>query len=212
MKFGTAIMMCAATAIGTAYALDKFTGGAVRETAMDMMIEHGLMDDDFDDFDDEESFDNFENSDDSKNFHVSSDENTLDDDIIVFHKEGTEDPSVVTMPIKDATNLYEMIEDAVGRLSKSESDIEAFGDKAISFERLYDALEEAGVVGSNKDNESKTDNNQYIITGNQNMPTLINDFDDPSVCGHSEENYGAEDPSKLDPDSSNYEITSKDSF
>ena len=116
-------------------------------------------------------------------------------DIFVVHNSDNK-PFTVMMPVKDATNLYEMLEDAVGRLSESESDIEAFGDKAISFERLYDALEKSGVVGNS---ESAEEISEPIS-------------DDPSVCGHSEENCDAEDPSKLDPDSGNYEITSKDSF
>lgn len=89
-----------------------------------------------------------------------------------------------------------MLEDAVGRLSESASDLETFGDKAISFERLHDALEKSGVVGNS---ESVEETAEPI-------------GDDPSVCGHSEENCDAEDPSKLDPDSGNYEITSKESF
>ena len=100
------------------------------------------------------------------------------------------------MPIQDATNIYHMLEDAVGRLSESASDLEAFGDKAISFERLYDTLEKSGVIGNS---ESVEETAEPI-------------GDDPSVCGHSEENCDAEDPSKLDPDSGNYEITSKESF
>ena len=107
-----------------------------------------------------------------------------------------EKPFCVMMPIQDATNIYHMLEDAVIRLSESMSDIEAFGDKAISFERLYDTLKKSGVVGNS---ESAEETAEPI-------------GDDPSVCGHSEENCDAEDPSKLDPDSGNYEITSKESF
>ena len=194
MKLGTTIALCAVSAIGTAIALDKVTEGAVRDVISDILIDRGLdMADDFDDFDDEnfndENFDDFKFSDEN-----SVDYNPERDIFTIAGKD--EKPFCVMMPIQDATNIYHMLEDAVGRLSESASDLEAFGDKAISFERLYDALEKSGVVGNS---ESAEETAEPI-------------GDDPSVCGHSEENCDAEDPSKLDPDSGNYEITSKKSF
>ena len=192
MKLGTTIALCAVSAIGTAIALDKVTEGAVRDVISDILIDRGLdMADDFDDFDDEkfndENFDNFDDE--------SIDAYNPERDIFTIAGKD-EKPFCVTMPIQDATNIYHMLEDAVGRLSESASDLEAFGDKAISFERLYDALEKSGVVGNSESAEETAE-----PIGN-----------DPSVCGHSEENCDAEDPSKLDPDSGNYEITSKESF
>ena len=192
MKLGTTIALCAVSAIGTAIALDKVTEGAVRDVISDILIDRGLdMADDFDDFDDEkfndENFDNFDDE--------SIDAYNPERDIFTIAGKD-EKPFCVTMPIQDATNIYHMLEDAVGRLSESASDLEAFGDKAISFERLHDALEKSGVVGNS---ESVEETAEPI-------------GDDPSVCGHSEENCDAEDPSKLDPDSGNYEITSKKSF
>lgn len=192
MKLGTTIALCAVSAIGTAIALDKVTEGAVRDVISDILIDRGLdMADDFDEFDDEkfndENFDNFDDE--------SIDAYNPERDIFTIAGKD-EKPFCVTMPIQDATNIYHMLEDAVGRLSESASDLEAFGDKAISFERLHDALEKSGVVGNS---ESAEETSEPIS-------------DDPSVCGHSEENCDAEDPSKLDPDSGNYEITSKESF
>ena len=192
MKFGTTIALCAVSAIGTAIALDKVTEGAVRDVISDILIDRGLdMADDFDDFDDEkfndENFDNFDDE--------SIDAYNPERDIFTISGKD-EKPFCVMMPIQDATNIYHMLEDAVIRLSESMSDIEAFGDKAISFERLYDTLKKSGVVGNS---ESAEETAEPI-------------GDDPSVCGHSEENCDAEDPSKLDPDSGNYEITSKKSF
>lgn len=192
MKLGTTIALCAVSAIGTAIALDKVTEGAVRDVISDILIDRGLdMADDFDDFDDEkfndENFDNFDDE--------SIDAYNPERDIFTIAGKD-EKPFCVTMPIQDATNIYHMLEDAVGRLSESASDLEAFGDKAISFERLHDALEKSGVVGNS---ESVEETSEPIS-------------DDPSVCGHSEENCDAEDPSKLDPDSGNYEITNKESF
>ena len=192
MKLGTTIALCAVSAIGTAIALDKVTEGAVRDVISDILIDRGLdMADDFDDFDDEkfndENFDNFDDE--------SIDAYNPERDIFTIAGKD-EKPFCVTMPIQDATNIYHMLEDAVSRLSESASDLEAFGDKAISFERLYDTLEKSGIVGNS---ESAEETSEPIS-------------DDPSVCGHSEENCDAEDPSKLDPDSGNYEITSKKSF
>ena len=192
MKLGTTIALCAVSAIGTAIALDKVTEGAVRDVISDILIDRGLdMADDFDDFDDEkfndENFDNFDDE--------SIDAYNPERDIFTISGKD-EKPFCVMMPIQDATNIYHMLEDAVIRLSESMSDIEAFGDKAISFERLYDALEKSGVV---ENSESAEETSEPIS-------------DDTSVCGHSEENCDAEDPSKLDPDSGNYEITSKESF
>ena len=200
MKLGTTIALCAVSAIGTAIALDKATDGLIRDTISDILIDRGLgMKDDFDDFDDE-NFDDFEDgpscSPDCDGDCHMCEVDGLERTMTVLYK-GKNTPNVVIVPYSDAVNLYEMIEDAVSRLSESASDIEAFGDKAISFERLYDALEEAGVVGNTK---SAEDDSAEPIA------------DDPSVCGHSEENCDAEDPSKLDPDSGNYEITSKGSF
>ena len=186
MKLGTTIALCAVSAIGTAIALDKVTEGAVRDVISDILIDRGLdMADDFDDFDDEK-FDDFKFSDEN-----SVDYNPERDIFTIAGKD--EKPFCVMMPIQDATNIYHMLEDAVGRLSESASDLEAFGDKAISFERLYDTLEKSGVVGNS---ESAEETSEPIS-------------DDPSVCGHSEENCDAEDPSKLDPDSGNYKITCK---
>ena len=143
MKLGTTIALCAVSAIGTAIALDKATGGMVRDTISDILIDHGLgMKDDFDDFNDE-NFDDFEN----KDHNVYDAERDI---FAVNDKDGN--PFCVMMPIQDATNIYQMLEDAIGRLSESASDLEAFGDKATSFERLYDALEEVGKtpkMGSN---------------------------------------------------------------
>ena len=194
MKLGTTIALCAVSAIGTAIALDKATEGAVRDVISDILIDRGLdMADDFDDFDDDkfddENFGDFKFSDEN-----GVDHNPERDIVTIAGKD--EKPFCVMMPIQDATNIYHMLEDAVDRLSESASDLEAFGDKAISFERLYDTLEKSGVIGNPESVEE----------------TAKPIGDDPSVCGHSEENCDAEDPSKLDPDSGNYEITSKKSF
>lgn len=169
MKLGTTIALCAASAIGTAFALDKFTDGAIKDCITDTLIDRGLIDDDFDDFDDE----NF----DKEVFNPERD---------IFTISGKEEkPFCAVMPIQDATNIYQMLEDAVGRLSESASDLEAFGDKAISFERLYDALEKSGVIGNSETTEETAE-------------SIVDDHSD--------------DPSEMDPDSANHDITEKNIF
>ena len=153
MKLSTTILLCTASAIGTAYALDKMTNGLIRETVSDMMIEHGIgMKDseDFDDFDDDSLniFSACEIDDTSKKIRPLASLETPDD------------PSMILMDIDEADNIYQMLEDAIGRLSEAKSDLDAFGDKAISFERLYDALDVAGKtpkMGSNVIMDSDTE-------------------------------------------------------
>lgn len=164
MKLGTTIALCAVSAIGTAYALDKMTDGLIRETVSDMMIEHGISmkdSEDFDDFDDDSLtiFSACEIDDTSKKIRPLSSLETPDD------------PSMILMDIDDADNLYQMLEDAILHLTETESDVDSiFGDKTNSFKRLYDALEEADTVRNSK---SAEETDEPI-------------GDDPSVCGHSE--------------------------
>ena len=153
MKLSTTILLCTASAIGTAYALDKMTDGLIRETVSDMMIEHGIgmkNSEDFDDFDDDSLnvFSACEIDDTSKKIRPLASLETPDD------------PSMILMDIDEADNIYQMLEDAIGRLSEAKSDLDAFGHKAISFERHYDALDVAGKtpkIGSNVIMDSDTE-------------------------------------------------------
>ena len=45
------------------------------------------------------------------------------------------------MPAEDAVNLYQTIEDAITMIDPEKSDYDLFGDKALSFEKLYDFIE-----------------------------------------------------------------------
>ena len=148
MKLGTTIALCAVSAIGTAIALDKATEGAVRDVISDILIDRGLdMADDFDD-DSLNVFSACEIDDTSKKIRPLASLETPDD------------PSMILMDIDEADNIYQMLEDAIGRLSEAKSDLDAFGDKAISFERLYDALDVAGKtpkMGSNVIMDSDTE-------------------------------------------------------
>ena len=164
MKLSTTILLCTASAIGTAYALDKMTDGLIRETVSDMMIEHGISmkdSEDFDDFDDDSLnvFSACEIDDTSKKIRPLASLETPDD------------PSMILMDIDEADNIYQMLEDAILHLSETESDVDSiFGDKTNSFKHLYDALEEADTIRNSK---SAEETNEPIS-------------DDPSVCGHSE--------------------------
>lgn len=60
-----------------------------------------------------------------------------------FYKDPETGKSVLMIPGEDAINLYLCIEEAIGKIDlESLSDYKCFGDKAISFERLYDVLED----------------------------------------------------------------------
>lgn len=143
MKLGTTILLCAASAIGTAYALDKLTDGEVRDSFSDLLIDHGLGMKDFDD----KNFDDFEDPHESQEFFSACEWSDPTKRVRpLADLFDPETPSKIVMPLEDAENLYQMLEDAVGRLSGDHSDVEAFGDKAISFERLYNALDDAGAI------------------------------------------------------------------
>lgn len=57
----------------------------------------------------------------------------------------TKDKSHILVPSRAAFDLYDMIEEAITMIGNG-TDEEIFGDPAISFERLYDVLEETGLI------------------------------------------------------------------
>lgn len=59
----------------------------------------------------------------------------------------TKDKSHILIPSREAFNLYDMIEEAITMIGEG-TDEEIFGDAAISFERLYDILEENGFINA----------------------------------------------------------------
>lgn len=59
----------------------------------------------------------------------------------------TKNKSHILVPSRAAFNLYYMIEEAITMIGNG-TDEEIFGDLAISFERLYDVLEENGLIGA----------------------------------------------------------------
>lgn len=189
MKFGTTIALCAATAIGTAYALDKLTFGEVRESAIDMLRSKGIIND-IDDKDDICTLE--EDEDDDDYFKINKFENDLDHDIIVFYKNDSDEPSVVTMPYEDAVNIRDILSNAIDKFSADLDDLSSFGVGINSFNRLNEALDLD--EDDDKDAEGINDKVREILTSKPN----------------TSEDLG--DPSKLDPESSNYDITDKSDF
>lgn len=131
MKFFSTLALAAGAAIGTGIVLDKMTDGYVKEALTDKI--NGI-----DSLGESDDF-GFEN-----NLGPVEGFDLLTDDNGKKH---------VIMPLEDAINIYECIEDAIGKIDPdSNSDYECFGDKAISFERLYDCIEnELNTIEENLD-------------------------------------------------------------
>lgn len=118
MKFFTTLALAAGAAIGTGIVLDKVTDGYVKEALTDKI--HGI-----DDLG-ESGLEYEDNLGPMNGFDLLTDDNGK---------------KHVIMPLEDAINIYECIEDAVGKIDPEDtSDYKCFGDKAISFERLYDCI------------------------------------------------------------------------
>nr|DAG50572.1 MAG TPA: hypothetical protein [Caudoviricetes sp.] len=68
----------------------------------------------------------------------------------------TKDKDHILVPTREAFNLYDMIEEAITMIDDG-TDEEIFGDAAISFERLYDILEENGFINADESVEDETE-------------------------------------------------------
>lgn len=68
----------------------------------------------------------------------------------------TKDKDHILVPTREAFNLYDMIEEAITMIDDG-SDEEIFGDAAISFERLYDILEENGFINADESVKDETE-------------------------------------------------------
>lgn len=139
MKFFTSLALAAGAAIGTAAVINKVTDGYAKEAVVDKIF--GI--DDIGDTDIGEDLGPI------KDFDLLTDEN------------GNKH---VIMPAEDAVNLYQTIEDAITMIDPEKSDYDLFGDKALSFEKLYDCIESLLDAVSNdvdeicNDQEEGTDN------------------------------------------------------
>lgn len=130
MKFVNALLLAAGASIGTAVFIDKHTDGAVHNMIEDLKL---LIEDDI-----EESVnapDNVVIDDGGIKVYESVKVNNNGFDILTDPDSGNKS---VIMPLNDAINLYRCIEESV---DDDHSDYDRYGDKAISFERLYDLVE-----------------------------------------------------------------------
>lgn len=116
MKLFTSIVLAAGAAIGTAVVINKVTDGYAKEAVIDKIF--GIND--------------IGDSDIGEDFGPIKDFDLLTDEDGNKH---------VIMPAEDAINLYECIEDSITKIDPEKSDYEIFGDKALSFEKLYDCIE-----------------------------------------------------------------------
>lgn len=116
MKLFTSIVLAAGAAIGTAVVINKVTDGYAKEAVIDKIF----------------SIDDIGDSDIGEDFGPIKDFDLLTDEDGNKH---------VIMPAEDAINLYECIEDSITKIDPEKSDYEIFGDKALSFEKLYDCIE-----------------------------------------------------------------------
>lgn len=123
MKFFTGLAIAAGTALGTAAVINYLTDGDSNEQIKERIFGMDI-DDHIDDLCEDGgplylNYDRFQ-----------SIENDQGDKLIV-------------MPVKNAIDLYQCIEQAIGELDPdTQSDEKVFGDKALSFECLYDILED----------------------------------------------------------------------
>lgn len=77
----------------------------------------------------------------------------------------TKDKSHILVPTRSAFNLYDMIEEAITMIDDG-TDEEIFGDAAISFERLYDILEENGFINADESVEDETEESDISLDAN----------------------------------------------
>lgn len=141
MKLRNSLILAALTGLGTAAAIDHYTNSKDSEL--------------LDPNKDKVEYD-YETSYASKNgFKVW----VLKDD----HTDVNE--TTLEMPIQDALNLYQCIEDVIsiyqGLKKNDATDHEIFGDKAISFERLYDALKEIQFVPVDTESVNEPSNENF---------------------------------------------------
>lgn len=137
MKFFNALLLAAGASIGTAAIIDKQTGGSVRYMIDD--LKHSI-EDDFEDEVDSENNLNYTTTvnEDSNGINVLTTVKVDNNGFDILTNPQTQEKSVI-MPLEDAINLYRCIEDSIG---DDKNDYELYGDKALSFEKLYDLLED----------------------------------------------------------------------
>ena len=147
MKLLTSIVLAAGAAIGTAAVINKVTDGYAKEAIVDKIF--GI-----DDIEDD---------------GIGEDLGPIKDFDLLTDEYGNKH---VIMPADDAINLYRCIEESIGKIDPNKpvceiydnTDYEIYGDKALSFEKLYDCIESLLDTVSNdadeilNDQEEETDN------------------------------------------------------
>lgn len=91
----------------------------------------------------------------------------------------TKDKDHILVPTHEAFNLYDMIEESITMIDDG-TDEEIFGDAAISFERLYDILEENGFINSDESEEDETEESD-IPFDNDNLGVIIKNVPDSTL-------------------------------
>lgn len=91
----------------------------------------------------------------------------------------TKDKDHILVPTREAFNLYDMIEESITMIDDG-TDEEIFGDAAISFERLYDILEENGFINADESEEDETEESD-IPFDNDNLGVIIKNVPDSAL-------------------------------
>ena len=91
----------------------------------------------------------------------------------------TKDKDHILVPTREAFNLYDMIEESITMIDDG-TDEDIFGDAAISFERLYDILEENGFINADESEEDETEESD-IPFDNDNLGVIIKNVPDSTL-------------------------------
>ena len=91
----------------------------------------------------------------------------------------TKNKDHLLVPTREAFNLYDMIEESITMIDDG-TDEEIFGDAAISFERLYDILDENGFINADESEEDETEESD-IPFDNDNLGVIIKNVPDSTL-------------------------------
>lgn len=92
----------------------------------------------------------------------------------------TKDKGHILVPSRAAFNLYDMLEEAITMIDDG-TDEEIFGDAAISFERLYDILEENGFINADEPINADETEESDIPFDNDNWDIKIKNVPDSAL-------------------------------
>ena len=93
----------------------------------------------------------------------------------------TKNKDHLLVPTREAFNLYDMIEESITMIDDG-TDEEIFGDAAISFERLYDILDENGFINADESEEDEDETEEPDIPfDNDNLGVIIKNVPDSTL-------------------------------